>query len=57
MTCIQQISFYGLAGYDAACAYARVLGKKDCLKILRASLREKRDAVAEEATILKGLLR
>jgi hypothetical protein len=46
-----------LAGYDAACTYARVLGETGCLKILRASLREKRDAVAEEATILKGLLR
>ena len=53
---IQQMSFYGLAGYSAACSVAGALGEKESAKILRQSLAEKRSAVSEEAQILKGLL-
>jgi ferritin-like metal-binding protein YciE len=54
---IQQISFYGLSGYSAACSLATALGEKTCLAILRKSLSEKRSAVSEEAGILKDMLK
>lgn len=54
---VQQISFYGLSGYSAACLFAAKLGEKQCLAILRQSRSEKRGAVSEEAQILGNLVK